>query len=326
MVVPKSLKVKLKNENDAFPEVHRLILEDSLENVKYEVEEAHLNLRSATRQLEAQCHPRLLGGLKVIAKNKARKTGIRQTRMHERKLRHLCENTPFEMNSLRENVVNRSKRNLSFYESGILGLGHGFNAETNRRDALQIVDSCEYFIKKPELSAADKNAVQGIIPLMLQSLNDSKQVLPERYEKAKRSLMQDTNIVILSADKGGKTVVMNRSDYNVTVMGMLCDARTYEKMPPNIMDRVHPDIRREVEQIVDQLKDNNMEEMAQTIKDLIPQTPYAAKFYGIPKLHKATPNRIPLRPIVSNVGAITRILAAWLAKYLQLYVGMCEIM
>ena len=58
-------------------------------------------------------------------------------------------------------------------------------------------------LKKLELSAANKNDVQGILPLMLQSLNDSK-VLPERYEKAKCSLMHDTNIVILSADKGGK--------------------------------------------------------------------------------------------------------------------------
>ena len=52
---------------------------------------------------------------------------------------------------------------------------------------------------------------------------------------------------------------MIRSDHNVTMMGMLCDYRTYEKMPPNIMDRVHPDVRREVEQYVDQLKYDNME-------------------------------------------------------------------
>ena len=90
MVVPKSVKVKLKNENDAFPEVHRLILEGSLENVKYELEEGRLNLRSATRQLEAQCHHRQLGGLKVIAKDRARKTGIRQIRIHERELRQFC--------------------------------------------------------------------------------------------------------------------------------------------------------------------------------------------------------------------------------------------
>ena len=99
---------------------------------------------------------------------------------------------------------------------------------------------------------------------------------------------------------------MNHSDNNVTMMGMLCDSRTYEKKPPTVMDRVHPDISREVEQIVDQLKDNNMEKMSKTIKDLIPQSNYAAKFYGIPKIHKATPDCIPLRPIASNVGTNTR--------------------
>ena len=82
------------------------------------------------------------------------------------------------MNSLGENVVNRSNRNLSFYESGILGLGYGFNAETNRRNALQIVDSCGYFMIKPDLSAADKEVVQGVVPFMSQSSYDSKQVLP----------------------------------------------------------------------------------------------------------------------------------------------------
>ena len=59
-----------------------------------------------------------------------------------------------------------------------------------------------------------------------------------------------------------------------------------------------------------------MEEIAQTIKDLFPQTFFAAKFYDIPKLHKGVPNRIPLHPIVSNVGTITRFLAACLAIYL----------
>ena len=97
--------------------------------------------------------------------------------------------------------------------------------------------------------------------------------------------MQDTNIVVLSSDKGEKTFVMNSSDYNMTMMSMLCDFHTHEKMSPNIMDRVHPDIPRDVEKIVGQLTANNMAEMAQTIKKLVPQTPYAAKIYCIPKLH-----------------------------------------
>ena len=43
---------------------------------------------------------------------------------------------------------------------------------------------------------------------------------------------------------------MNRSDYNVTMMGMLCDSRTYEKMPQKFMDRVQPDILREFQKML----------------------------------------------------------------------------
>ena len=71
------------------------------------------------------------------------------------------------------------------------------------------------------------------------------------------------------------------------------------------MDRVQPDMPQEFVRIVDQLIAENEQKMVQTIKNLIQQFPYAAKFYGIPKIHKAFPNRLPLRPIVSNEGMIT---------------------
>ena len=66
---------------------------------------------------------------------------------------------------------------------------------------------------------------------------------------------------------------MNSYDHSVTMMGMTCDSRTYERMSPDIIDRVHADIRREVQQFVDQLKYNNMEELIQKIKNVVPQTP-----------------------------------------------------
>ena len=45
--------------------------------------------------------------------------------------------------------------------------------------------------------------VQGVVPYVLQSLSRSDNVLPDRLEKAKRSLMDDSSFVITSADKGG---------------------------------------------------------------------------------------------------------------------------
>ena len=89
--------------------------------------------------------------------------------MHENRTRLLCRNKPFEMKSLRENVVNMSDKKRIFCEYGILAIEYSFNAETGRNSALQTVDLCEYFIKKPEISVKLLNAI------MLQSLNSSKE-------------------------------------------------------------------------------------------------------------------------------------------------------
>ena len=83
--------------------------------------------------------------------------------------------------------------------------------------------------------------------------------------------------MILSAHMG-EIVVLNLQDYNLTMKSVLCDQHTYETMSQSIMDRVHPDIRREFEQAVNQLTADGMEEVAHTIKHLIPQTPYPPKF------------------------------------------------
>ena len=48
------------------------------------------------------------------------------------------------------------------------------------------------------------------------------------------------------------------------------------------------------------------------------ENPTLAYFHGLPKIHK--PNT-PLRPVISNVGTITRPLAGWLAKSLTNHLG-----
>ena len=77
------------------------------------------------------------------------------------------------------------------------------------------------------------------------------------------------SILIFPPTKEGKAVDKNRSDYILTMKSMLCGSRTYEKMQQEITNRVHPDIRRVVEKINDQLTAQSMQELAQTIPDII---------------------------------------------------------
>ena len=58
---------------------------------------------------------------------------------------------------------------------------------------------------------------------MVESLLKPERVLPAMLEKGKRDLEQDDSIMILPADKGKKTVVMDRFDYKVSVMRTLSD-------------------------------------------------------------------------------------------------------
>ena len=83
------------------------------------------------------------------------------------------------------------------------------------------------------------------------------------------------------------------------------------------MQRIHTEIRPEVNTIANSLP-NEFANFKKESRDSLVQSPQPAKFYGLPKTHKEDPitHNIPLRPIVSTVGTLTRGLAAWPAKHL----------
>ena len=45
-----------------------------------------------------------------------------------------------------------------------------------------------------------------------------------------RSLQKDDSIIILRADKGNKTVVMDRSEYDKKILDLLDDQHTYRSL------------------------------------------------------------------------------------------------
>ena len=98
-------------------------------------------------------------------------------------------------------------------------------------------------------------------------------------------LQVDKSIIILPADKGNATVVMDRVEYSNKLSDMI-DSGGYCKVKT----------KRKLSKILGKNK------------DLIPQTKYRQliqhysklpQIYGLPKIHK---DGTPLRPIVSNKG------------------------
>jgi predicted GIY-YIG superfamily endonuclease len=119
--------------------------------------------------------------------------------------------------------------------------------------------------------------------------------------------------MILGADKGRATVVMNTVDYKRKVQSLLEDKDTYEKLkkdPTNIYKNRLISILREWK--------NKRSITDNLYHRIYPTSDIAPKFYGLPKIHKAN---VPLRPIVSSIGNITYHLSRYLTQMLSPLMG-----
>ena len=123
------------------------------------------------------------------------------------------------------------------------------------------------------------------------------------------SLRQDSSIVILKADKGNCTVIMNRKDYDCKVLDLLSDEVTYVKLkkdPTKVSER---DMNRLLLQLH---KDNKLPYAL--YRKLRSTDALCARLYGLPKIHKLN---VPLRPIVSFVNSATYELSKHLCSILS---------
>lgn len=113
--------------------------------------------------------------------------------------------------------------------------------------------------------------------------------------KALDDLRYNKTILISKADKGGKIVIMNATDYVSKVDTMLLDLNTYTPVPVIDLDRATSDI----DHVLSTLFRSNCINRSQ-IKFLKTLTPKLPVLYGLPKIHK---QNWPLRPIVSQIDS-----------------------
>ena len=123
----------------------------------------------------------------------------------------------------------------------------------------------------------------------------------------------DRDIMILPADKGKATVLMNSSDYKQKLSNLLDDKTVYEVLKKYVATTY----KNRLVKIPRELKTEGTisgsvcHEIYTTSKD-------APNFYGLPKIHKKDS---PLRPIVSRIGSISFKAAMHLAVILNPLTG-----
>nr|VZI32274.1 unnamed protein product [Spirometra erinaceieuropaei] len=222
----------------------------------------------------------------------------------QEKLQSLLCNTK-EM-SMTTRVINLSKRILSPAEISLLSKGIGFN----HTDALPTnfpagLESVLLASALPEDRCADiRSCATGIL-----RQKRRQQTLPADEAQGLRSLRSDHNIVVVPADKGGATVVMDRIDYVNKANGIFGDVASYTLLAEDPTKKQAAAIKKKVNELT-RLKVISPDDFKlMTLSD-----PHIARAYGLPKVHKVD---APLRIIVPLIGSPTCNIAKWLYKHLK---------
>nr|VZI43636.1 unnamed protein product [Spirometra erinaceieuropaei] len=143
-----------------------------------------------------------------------------------------------------------------------------------------------------EATEETKSLIQHQVSSLLMA-HRPREVLSKVEPNALRELKADEDVVIVPADKGSATVVLDRTDYLQKAKGLLEDLQFYVPCATNPVKALTRNINATL------LALENSGAIIPTDRRMArPQVTALARFYGLPKVHK---DGAPLRPIVDLV-------------------------
>ena len=145
--------------------------------------------------------------------------------------------------------------------------------------------------------------------MILRKAKPPKSNISKLEFEALKSLNSNPNIVVLKADKGGATVILNKEDYHNKMLDHLLNSGSYKKLDKNPLKKVSKVVA---------LAIKSSRSVCSLSKKLIESNPLTPRIYGLPKIHK---DRAPLCPIVNTISGPTYLLAKFLANKLKPLVG-----
>ena len=159
------------------------------------------------------------------------------------------------------------------------------------------------------MAETTKDEIRSRVASTLQSSSICDNNLTTDEKQALKRLKHDDNIVILPADKGRVTVVMDKTDYYDKMDALVNNKQTYEQLKRDPT----PSLQRKLNSKIFSLRKSSTitERTYYRLRCSVPRLP---KLYGLPKLHKP---QIPMRPIVSFCGSPTYELSKYLTNILQ---------
>ena len=145
-----------------------------------------------------------------------------------------------------------------------------------------IVSSVETVLSRQrDLSESAKDNIRSRIASMVQSASIPDNNLTKDEQQALKRLKNDDNIVMLPADKGHVTVVMDKTDYFDKMDALVSEKQTYKEVKRDPT----PALLRKLNSKILTLKKTDAIDTQRyyRLRCSVPQPP---KLSGLPKLHK----------------------------------------
>ena len=214
---------------------------------------------------------------------------------------------------LKKWVINISQKVLSNEEKSILSKGLNYAVSPQKVPVTDYIVQTEKACRL--LPPEDRDSLRSEVVHICRSHKPSTPNITRAEREALANLKKDDNIIILPADKGRATVIMDKENYVSKVNTMLNDTRTYDKLSKDPT----PSYKKKLQTMLDKFKDDG--KISESLhKHLSPdsQSQNTPRMYCTPKVHKAG---TPLRPIVDYCGSINYNTSRYLADILNPLVG-----
>ena len=210
-------------------------------------------------------------------------------------------------------MVNLSKVKLIEEEEDVLRLGLNFVPTPRKVSYMDRIAGIEMALHRAKLPQDTAEEIRAKVCSLFRNTPKPKQNLSTSQFKAIKSLKKRDNIVIMKADKGNATVVMDKENYHQKCCALL-QPPTYLPLPGDPTTKVEGG---GVTEVLSDLKKKGSIDKNLFYK-LKPSLSRAPRFYGLPKIHK--PDN-PLRPIVSAIDSPTYNLAKFVTSIISPLMG-----
>ena len=209
-------------------------------------------------------------------------------------------------------VINHSNHEVTPQELAVLQRGLNFAQSPNSLPMSKIVAGIEPALRQCNDPEAAERA-RSIIASIIRQHRPPKPNTTAEERQAMRTLKQDEEIVILQADKGNTTVLLNTTEY-VEKAEAILSKPPFKRLQRNPTRRNEKRVNDVLKRLADRAKISRELHASLRVPSNGTKPPL---FYGSVKVHK---DGYPLRPIVSMIGSATYSLSKYISHILTPYV------